>query len=128
MYSPFTIYRILIIPLDTVTGGAIAGIVIAAVVFVLLHLIIFVIVYYIRLRSKNQKSTFIVSANNPTCVRDLQAEHHQVERSQSCAQPLDTIRPRDSTHPGNQSNTVSQESDRRRFLNRGVRRLYLFIS
>ena len=89
---------------------------------------IFVIVYYVRLRAKNQKSTFIVTANNPTCVRDLQAEHHQVERSQSCAQPLDTIRSRDSTHPGSQSNTVSQESDRRRFLNRGVRRLYLFIS
>ena len=30
---------------------------IAAVVFVLLHMMIFVIVYYIRLRAKNQKST-----------------------------------------------------------------------
>ena len=105
------------------TGGAIAGIVIATVVFVILNLImITVIAYYIR--SKSKKSASKVSANNPTGVRDLQAEYHQVERPQSCAQPLDTIRPRDSTHPDNQSNTVSQESDRRRFLNRGVRRIF----
>ena len=81
MYSPFTIYRILIIPLDTVTGGVIAGIVIAAVVFVLLLLILIaVIVYYIYLRSKKWKSTFIVCENNHTNDGDLQAEYRQLER------------------------------------------------
>ena len=98
------------------TGGAITGIVIATVVFVILNLItIAVIAYYMR--SKSKKSAFIVCG-------DLQAEYHQMERSQSSAQPLDTIRPRDLAHPDNQSNTVSQESDRRRFLNRGVRRIF----
>ena len=94
------------------TAGAIAGIVIAAVVFALLNLIVIVvIVYYMRSRSKNQKST--------RGVGDLQTECHQLERSQSCAQPSDA---KDSTHSDNQSNTVSQDSGRRRFLNRGVRR------
>ena len=95
---------------------------IAAVVLVVFVLpvivivVIVVIVYYTRLRSKNQKSTLKVCENNRTGVGDLQAEYQQVERSQSCAQPFDAIRPRDL------SSTVSQESDRRRFLNRGVRR------
>ena len=112
------------IPLDTVTGGAIAGIVIAAVVFVLLHLVLIaVIVYYICLRSKKWKSTNIVCENNHTNDEDLQAEYHQLERSQSYAQPFDAIRPKDSTHSDNQSNAVSQNSDRRRFLKRGVRRI-----
>ena len=111
--------------LHTVTGGLaagdITGIVIAAVVFVILHLILIgVIVYYIRLRSKNQKSTNIVHENNNTSDGDWQAEYHQVERSQSYAQPLDAITPKDSI----QSNTVSQENDRRRFLKRGVRRVF----
>lgn len=87
---------------------------IAAVVFVLLLIVIVVIVYCMRSRSKNQKSTHGVG--------DLQAEYQQVERSKLCAQPFDAIRPRDSTHPDNQSSTVSQGSDRQRFLNRGVRR------
>ena len=129
VYSPFTIYRILIIPLDTVTGGlaagAIAGIVIGAVVFVILHLILIaVIVYYIYLRSKKWKSTFIVCENNHTNDGDLQAEYRQLERSQSYAQPFDAERPKDSTHSDNQSNAVSQNSDRRRFLKRGVRRIF----
>ena len=80
-----------------------------------------VIVYCMRSRSKNQKSTFIVCENNHTSVGDLQTEYHQLERSQSYAQTLDA---KDSTHPDNQSNTVSQESDRRRFLKRGVRRIF----
>ena len=83
-----------------------------------------VIVYYIRLRAKKRKSTVIVCENNHTSVGDLQAEYHQAERSQSYAQPFDVIRPKDSTHLDNQSNTVSQESDRRRFLKRGVRRIF----
>ena len=88
------------------TAGAIAGIVIGAVVFALLNLIVIVvIVYYMRSHSKNQKST--------RGVGDLQAECHQLERSQSYPQPSDS---------DNQSNTVSQDSGRRRFLNRGVRR------
>ena len=101
--------------------GAIAGIVIGAVVFVILHLILIgVIVYYIRLRAKNQKSTNIVHENNNTSDGDRQAEYHQLERSHSYAQPFDAIRPKDSI----QSNTVSQENDRRRFLKRGVRRVF----
>ena len=84
------------------------------VVFALLLIVIVVIVYCMRSRAKNQKSTHSVG--------DLQAEYHQLERSQSCAQPFDAIRPRDLTHPDNQSSTVSQESGRRRFLSRGVRR------
>ena len=96
------------------TAGTIAGVVIATVVFALLYLVVIaVIVYYMRLRSKNQKSTHGVG--------DLQTEYQQLERSQSYAQTSDT---KDSTHPDNQSNTVSQNSDRRRFLNRGVRRIF----
>ena len=116
---------LLIIHLDTVTGGAIAGIVIAAVVFVILHLImIALIVYYKRLHSKNQKFANVVYENNNTSDGDLQAEYHQLERSQSHAQPFDTIRPKDLTYSNNQSNTVSQENERRRFLKRGVRRFF----
>ena len=106
--------------LHTATGGladqpgAIAGIVIAAVVFALLNLIVIVvIVYYMRLRAKNQKSTHSVG--------DLQTECHQLERSQSNAQPSDA---KDSTHVDNHSNTVSQNSGRRRFLKRGVCRIF----
>ena len=104
--------------LHTATGGlgagAIAGIVIGAVVFGLLNLVVIVvIVYYMRSRSKNQKST--------RGVGDLQTECHQLERSQSYAQPSDA---KDSTHSDNQRNTASQDSGRRRFLNRGVRRIF----
>ena len=65
--------------LRTATGGlaagAIAGIVIAAVVFALLNLIVIaVIVYYMRSRAKNQKST--------RGVGDQNSEYHQVKRSQ----------------------------------------------
>ena len=114
--------------LHTATGGlaagAIAGIVIAAVVFGLLHLILIaVIVYYIRSRAKRQKSTYIVYENNHTNDGDLQAEYHQLERSQSYAQPFDAKRPEDSIQLDNQSNSVSQNSDRQRFLKRGVRRI-----
>ena len=68
--------------LHTATGGlpagAIAGIVIGAVVFALLHLVVIVvIVYYMRSRSKNQKSTH--------GVRDQKSEYQQVKRSQSYA-------------------------------------------
>ena len=102
----------------TATGGlgagAIAGIVIAAVVFALLNLIVIVvIVYYMRLRAKKQKST-----------GDLQAEYDRLETSQSYTQTSDAITTKDSTHLDNQSNTVSQDSGRRRFLNRGVRRIF----
>ena len=83
-----------------------------------------VIVFYICLHAKNKKSTFIVCANNHTSVGDLQTEYRQVERSPSYAQPSDAIRPKDSTHLENQSNTVSQNSDRRRFLKREVRRIF----
>ena len=117
---------LLIIHLDTVTGGAIAGIVIAAVVLiVVLQLIMIgVIVYYKRLHSKNQNFANVVYENNDTTVGDLQAEYHQLERSQSHAQPFDAIRPKDLTYSNNQSNTVSQENDRRRFLKRGVCRIF----
>ena len=80
---------LLIIHLDTVTGGDIAGIVIGAVVFVILHLIMIgVIVYYKRLHSKNQNFANVVYENNNTTVGDLQAEYHQLERSQSHAHRL----------------------------------------
>ena len=81
---------LLIIHLDTVTGGAIAGIVIAAVVLiVVLQLIMIgVIVYYKRLHSKNQNFANVVYENNNTTVGDLQAEYHQLERSQSHAHRL----------------------------------------
>ena len=122
-------YYILVMPADTATGGLgagdVAGIVIAAVVFALLLLIVIVvIVYYIRLRSKNQKSSNIICENNHTNDGDLQAEYRQLERSQSYAQPFDAVRPKDSMHSDNQSNAVSQNSDRRRFLKRGVRSIY----
>ena len=111
--------------LHTVTGGlaagAIAGIVIGAVVFALLPLIMIpMIFYYMHLRAKNQKSVNVVCKNNCTTVGDLQTDHHQVEKSQSYAQPLDATTPKDSTHSDNQSNTVLQTSDRRRFLKRQV--------
>ena len=120
-----TVVHSLICYLNLDTGGladgAIAGIVIGPVVFVILHLILIgVIVYYIRLRAKTQKSTNIVHENNNTSDGDRQAEYHQLERSHSYAQPFDAIRPKDSI----QSNTVSQENDRRRFLKRGVRRVF----
>ena len=72
---------------------------------------------------ENQKSTNIVCENNHTNDGDLQAEYRQLERSQSYAQPFDAVRPKDSTHSDNQSNAVSQNSDRRQFLKRGVRRI-----
>ena len=97
--------------------GAIAGIAIAAVVFVLLNLIMFaVITCYVHSRSKNGRSTHIVYEN--ISDGDLQTEYHQVERPQSYVQPCD---PKDSTHPDNQSITMSQESGRQRFLKRKVR-------
>ena len=102
-------------------AGAIAGIVIVAVVFALLLLmIIAVIIWHKRSHAKNKKSTNILRENNRTTVGDLQAECHQAERPQSYAQSLDTMTPKDSTHSDNQSNTVSQTSDRRRFLKREV--------
>ena len=106
-------------------AGAIAGIVIAAVIFALLQLIMIgVIVYYKRLHSKNENFANVVHENNNTTVEDRQAEYYQLERPQSYAQPLDAIIPRDSTHPDNQSNTVSKESGRWRFLKREVRRIF----
>ena len=98
-------------------AGAIGGIVIRAVVFALLNLILIaVIVYYICLRPKNQKSTYIVRENNYTSVGDLQ--------TQSYAQPFDAIRPKDSTHLDNQRNAASQDSGRQRFINRGVHNIF----
>ena len=105
--------------------GAIAGIAIAAVVFALLSLIIFaVIVYYVHSRSKHGRSTHIVYENNHLSDGDLQTEYHQVERPQSYALPFD---PKDSTHPDNQSITMSQENDRQWFLKRTVRRPFPFL-
>ena len=83
-----------------------------------------VIVYYKHLHSKNQNFANVVSKNNNTSDGDQQAEYYQLERPQSYAQPLDAIRPKDSTHSDNQSNTVSQESGRWRFLKREVRRIF----
>ena len=115
--------------LHTVTGGlaagAIAGIVIGAVVFALLPLIMIpMIFYYMRLLAKNQKSVNVVCKSNRTTVGDLQTDHHQVEKPQSYAQPLDATTPKDSTHSDNQSNTVLQTSDRQRFLKTEVRRIF----
>ena len=102
-------------------AGAIAGIFIGAVVFALLLLMISaVIIWHKRSHAKNKKSTNILHAYNHTTVGDLHAECHQVERSQSYAQPLDAITPKDSTHSDNESNTVLQASDRQRFLKRQV--------
>ena len=107
-------------------AGAIAGIFIGAVIFALLLLmIIAVIIWHKCSHAKNKKSTNVLHAYNPTTVGDLQTDHHQVERSQSYAQPLDAITPKDSTHSDNQSNTVSQESDRRWFLKREVCRIFV---
>ena len=119
----------LLIYLNLNTGGlgdgAIAGIVIAAVVFVILQLImIALIVYYKRLHSKNQNFANVVHENNNTSVEDRQAEYYELERPQSYAQPFVTIIPKDSTHPDNQSNTVSEQSGRRQFLKREVRRIF----
>ena len=118
-------HLLLYLNLYDVTGGladgAIAGIIIGAVVFALLLLMIMaVIIWHKRSHAKNKKSTNIPHAYNHTTVGDLQAECHQAERSQSYAQPLDAITPKDSTHSDNQSNTVLQTSDRRRFLKREV--------
>ena len=88
--------------------------------FALLNLITFaVIACYVHSHSKNGKSTFIVYENNHTNDGDLQTEYHQLERQHSYEQPFD---PKDSTHPDNQSITMSQESDRQQFLKRAVRR------
>lgn len=88
--------------------------------FALLNLITFaVIVRYVHSHFKKGKSTYIVYQNNHTSDGDLQTEYHQLERPQSYAQPFD---PKDSTHPDNQSMTMSQGSDRQRFLKRAVRR------
>ena len=123
------LHSILLMPADTVTGGladqpgAIAGIVIAAVVFALLNLITFAVIFhYVHSQSKKGKSTSIVYQNNYTNDGDLQTEYHQLERSHSYEQPID---PKDSTHPNNQSMTMSQGSDRQRFLKRAVRRPFV---
>ena len=79
-----------------------------------------VIIWHKRSHAKNKKSTNILLAYNHTTVGDLQAECHQAERSQSYAQSLNAMTPKDSTHSDNQSNTVLQTSDRRRFLKREV--------
>ena len=122
-------HLLLYLNLYDVTGGlaagAIAGIFIGAVVFALLLLmIIAVIIWHKRSHAKNEKSTNILHENNTT-VGDLQAECHQAERPQSYAQPLDAITPKDSTHSDNQSNTVLQASDRRRFSKREVCRIFV---
>ena len=91
----------------------IAAIAIAAVVFVFLNLIIIaVIIWYIRSRSKNQKSTNKVCENNHTSNGDLQREYQQVERPQSYMQPFDTVRPKDSTQHTHTDNPSITESDR----------------
>ena len=118
-------HLLLYLNLYDVTGGlaagAMAGIIVVAVVFALLPLmIIAVIIWRKRSHVENKKSTNILHENNCTSVGDLQADCHQAERSQSYAQPLDAITPKDSTHSDNQSNTVLQASDRRRFLKREV--------
>ena len=120
------LHFILIMHSERATGepinqpGFIAGIAIAAVVFVLLNLIMFAaIACYIHSRSKNGRSTHTVYENHYSSDGDLQTEYHQVERPQSYELPFD---PKHSTHPGNQSITMSQESDRQQFLKRTVRR------
>ena len=118
-------HLLLYLNLYDVTGGlaagAMAGIIVVAVVFALLLLMIMaVIIWHKHSHAKNKKSTNILHENNRTTVGDLQAECHQAERSQSYAQPLDAITPKGSTHSDNQSNTVLQTSDRRRFLKREV--------
>ena len=124
-------HLLLYLNLYDVTGGlaagAMAGIVIGAVVFALLLLMIIgVIIWHKRSHGKNKKSTNILHENNHTTVGDLQqAEYHQAERPQSYAQSLDAIRLKDLTHSDNQSNTVSQESDRRWFLKREVCRIFV---
>ena len=122
-------HLLLYLNLYDVTGGlaagAMAGIIVVAVVFALLLLmIIAVIIWHKRSHGKNEKSTNILHENNTT-VGDLQAECHQAERPQSYAQPLDAITPKDSTHSDNQSNTVLQASDRRRFSKREVCRIFV---
>ena len=117
----FCIYLNLYAAIGGLAAGAIAGIFIGAVVFALLLLMIFaVIIWHKRSHAKNKKSTNIPHAYNHTTVGDLQAECHQAERSQSYAQSLNAMTLKDSTHSDNQSNTVLQTSDRRRFLKRQV--------
>ena len=91
-------HLLLYLNLYDVTGGladgAMAGIVIAAVVFALLLLmIIAVIIWHKRSHAKNENYMNILHENNHTTVGDLQAECHQAERSQSYAQSLDAVRP-----------------------------------
>ena len=122
-------HLLLYLNLYDVTGGlaagAMAGIIVVAVVFALLLLIMIgVIIWHKRSHAENEKSTNILHENNTT-VGDLQAECHQAERPQSYAQPLDAITPKDSTHSDNQSNTVLQASDRRRFSKREVCRIFV---
>ena len=106
--------------------GFIAGIAIAAAVFVLLNLITFAaIACYVHSRSKNGRSTHIVYENHYSSDGNLQTEYHQVERPQSYELPFD---PKDSTHPDNQSDTMSQESDRQQFLKRKVRRPFFNVN
>ena len=123
-------HLLLYLNLYDVTGGlaagAMAGIFIGAVIFALLLLmIIAVIIWHKCSHAKNKKSTNVLHAYNPTTVGDLQTDHHQVERSQSYAQPLDAITPKDSTPSDNQSNTVLQASDRQQFLKREVCRIFV---
>ena len=122
-------HLLLYLNLYDVTGGlaagAMAGIIVVAVVFALLLLMVTaVIIWHKRSHAKNEKSTNILHENNTT-VGDLQAECHQAERPQSYAQPLDAITPKDSTHSDNQSNTVLQASYRRRFSKREVCRIFV---
>ena len=112
---------------DPVAGGladqprVIAGIVIAAVLFALLNLITFaVIVCYVHSHSKKGKSACIVYENNHTNDGDLQSEYHQLERSQSHEHQL--ISKIQHTLITKAWLTMSQESDRHRFLKRAVRR------
>ena len=102
----FCIYLNLYAATGGLAAGAIAGIVIGAVVFALLLLmIIAVIIWNKRSHAKNENCMNILHENNHTTVSDLQAECHQAERPQSCAQSLDAVRPlclkRRKQHAGN---------------------------
>ena len=123
-------HHLIYLNVDPVAGGladqpgVIAGIVIAAVGFALNLITFAVIVRYVHSHSKKGKSTCIVYENNHTSDGNLQTEYHQLERPHSYEQPID---PEDSTHPDYQSMTMSQESDRQRFLKRAVRRPFFGI-
>jgi len=98
--------------------GQIAGIVIAVVIFVLLHLIFCpLIIGCLYLRIAHSKKTNSDGQIIPSSNVDMQSAFHQIPHSNG--ETFDTTNP-PTTEPGTRALLKSQQNDRQQFLERKV--------